>query len=152
MQAIYIFDYSKITAGEYGDYVFKFVTQSLAGSKGTCRFNHGDGSRLNAKELAGHARASNGRVLQAKAVSAATPLTDPTSEFTGGIYFVGLWTDGEENLDTLHNAFDQPNVEGYIGMMEVKDLRFTPENWNYLMRQQLHLPPKMVLYNGSRCG
>ncbi len=152
MQALYVFDYSKISAGEYGDYVFKIVAQALAQSKGTCRFNHGDGSRLNAKELAGHARASNGRLLQAKAVSAATPLTDANTEFTGGIYFVGMWTDRGENLDSVHSAFDQPNVEGYTGMMEVNDPRFTPENWNHLMRQQLHLPPKMELYNGLRSG
>lgn len=112
MPALYIFDCSKISAGEYGDYVFKIMTQSLARPTGTCRFNHGDGSKLNAKEIAAHAMANNGRLLQAKAITVVTPLTDANAEFTGSIYFVGMWTDEQNNLDTVHATFDQPRVEG----------------------------------------
>ena len=152
MQALYIFDYSKISAGEYGDYVFKIATQALANSRGTCRFNHGDASRLNAKELSAHVRGNNGRLVQASLITAATPLTNAEAEFTGGMYFVGLWTDGAGIIDAVHTAFDKPDVEGYIGMLEFTDAGFNAETWNGTMRQQLHLPPKMELYNGSRSG
>jgi len=137
MQALYLFDYSKIP-GDYVDYVFKIAIQALS-NKGRCRFNHGDGSRLNAKELSACARASKGRLLQASSVTDTTPLTNADTEFTGGMYFVGMWTDEKQNIDLVHAAFNKSAVEGYIGMIEFTDPEFNEETWFATMRQQLHL-------------
>lgn len=149
MQAIYLFDYSKISE-DYADYVFNIITQALKTSTGFCRFNHGDDLNGNAKNLAAHSRSHNGRMLQASILTDVTPLTDSNAKFAGGVYFVGLCTDQAVNIDTLHQAFNQPDIEGYIGVIEFREPEFDPESWNHFMRRQLHLPPKMELCNGER--
>ena len=150
MQSLYLFNYSKISAGDYAEYVFKIITQSLSKSKGGCRFNHGDDLSGNAKNLAAHARSHNGRLLQAGMLADITPLTDPNGSFNGGIYFIGILTDESANIETLHQSFNQPDVQGYVGMIEFRDQGFDSQSWNHLTHQ-LSLPLKMEIYNGERC-
>ena len=152
MQALYLFDYSKITAGDYADYVLGVVTQALSTSRGFCHFNHGDDLVGNAKNLADHARSHDGRLVQADMLTGLTPLTDPNADFAGGIYFVACWTNQAANIHALHYAFNQPAIEGYIGMIELRDPDFDPANWNQLVRHQLSLPHMMDLHDGQCCG
>ena len=94
-------DYSKISAGEYGHYVFKKIVAALAGSRGACCFNDGDIPRLNAKQTSPTCGSHAGRLLQASAIAEPTPLVDENTEFTGGIYLVGAYTDNASNLELL---------------------------------------------------
>jgi hypothetical protein len=148
MAGVFLFDYSKISAGEYGHYVFKKIVAALSGSRGACCFNDGDIPRLNAKELAQHARSHAGRLLQASVIAEPTPLVDENTEFTGGIYLVGAYTDNASNLELLHKAFDKPDVEGYIGHIAFAD-SIGPDDWNHLMRRQLACPPNVTIVNGE---
>jgi len=152
MQSVLVFDYSKISATEYGYYVFKHLISALSESAGTCRFNDGDVSRLHAKEIAANAHSYGGRLLQAARVKESTPLRDPDTDFPGGVYLVGLWTDREVNIDAVHAALDKPEIEGYVGCMVFTDPRIDWEEWNHLMRQQLYMPPNIELSDGQIVG
>ncbi len=151
VHALYLFYYGKISAVEYGDYVFNIVTRCLKGSGGSCRFYHGDDLNQNAEKLAAGARAQNCRLLQAASLTYPTPLSDPSSSFTGGIYFIGVWTNAPRNLDRIHRAFDHPDVEWYVGMIEFPYPVFDPLTWNQLMTK-LAMPFKMEMCDGERSG
>jgi len=151
MQAAFVFDYSKIPATEYGSYVFKKVISALSGSRGVCRFNDGDVSRLNAKEVAAHARDHGGQLFQAATINEPTPLVDADTEFPPGVYLVGMWTDEASNMERLRVALDIPETEGFVGCIIITDPRVNLDEWNHLMRQ-LHLPANLELCDGRIVG
>lgn len=102
----YYFDYSQITAADYGGYVFRRIAAALAHSGGLCCFNDGDIPSRQAKKILAH----SAQTVPVTAVSRPSPLSDPGNDFPDDEYFyvymVGMWTDTPQNFATMHAAFN----------------------------------------------
>ena len=148
----YLFDWSRISAGEYGHYVFERIVRTLSSVKASAIFWHGDICALNAKELAQGVRSHHGQLMQARSLALPTPLVEPDAEFPESVYLVGVWTQQSSNLDLLHKTLDSERVQGYIGHIAPPGGLFSVENWNHLMRKQLHLIQNVEIQDGSVMG
>jgi len=147
--AMFLFDYTRISKTEYGKYVFQIMVKELKQSTGACMFHSGDISRLNAKEIALQFRERRGCLAQSSGTKDPTPLVNIDTEFSGGIYCVGIWTNTATIIETLHKRFDMPDVEGYIGFMMPPESLLGVEDWKVLMGHQLQCPMNIGLNNGS---